>query len=565
MYERKRCAKIILKYPVRRNKSMKSFKKVLAVFLCVAMTVPGLCIGVYASDTCDCGNTPIVYMYGKQTIYLTREDGSKVNPLARDDLDIGGMVKEVVPDIAKSMATGNWDEYCEKVYNMLAPIWKDVKVDGNGYPINPNTGIAYSWSPETVTSRHSYGFDGGFLYLFDWRLSPMDVADDMHDFIETVKKKTGHDKVVLVSRCMATSYEMAYLYKYERPRNYSGIEKVVLFNPSTGGLNWLESAFSGKVVIDPDSAYRYIQGSVFEDKVNDDALVEVLKLVFNSLKETYGLNLACRLLQNKIYPAVKDKLFARLVKEFYGTAGGVLAMIRENFDECIDYIYPTDADKAEYAGLIEKAKYYHDNVTMHVADILKEIDALGKPVAIYGEYGGQQRPVSADAAYCGDYSIALDDQTLGATVSKVDGRLSDKYLAAAAAEGRDKYISPDRQVDASTCLFPDTTWFIKNANHEFPAVIDYLMLSFIRGKAPDVWSNEAYPQYLNFNPDAPLSGQLEPAQEVNANDIDWAAYETGDATITIILETINTIIKTVNYLIKTIKEIVAVAKGTAVA
>ena len=70
---------------------MKSFKKVLAVFLCAAMIVPGLCIGVYASDTCDCGNTPIVYMYGKQTIYLTREDGSKVNPLARDDLDIGGM------------------------------------------------------------------------------------------------------------------------------------------------------------------------------------------------------------------------------------------------------------------------------------------------------------------------------------------------------------------------------------------------------------------------------------------------------------------------------------------
>ena len=133
MYERKRCVKIILKYPVRRNKSMKSFKKVLAVFLCAAMIVPGLCIGVYASDTCDCGNTPIVYMYGKQTIYLTREDGSKVNPLARDDLDIGGMVKEVVPDIAKSMATGNWDEYCEKVYNMLAPIWKDVKVDGNGH------------------------------------------------------------------------------------------------------------------------------------------------------------------------------------------------------------------------------------------------------------------------------------------------------------------------------------------------------------------------------------------------------------------------------------------------
>lgn len=544
---------------------MKMLKKVLAVFLCVAMTVPGLLTSVSAADTCNCGNTPIVYMYGKQTIMLTREDGSKVNPLARDDLDIGGMVKEVIPDITQSIATGNWDAYCDKVYNMLAPIWKDVKVDGNGFPLNSNTGIEYSWSPDTVSSHHSYGFDGGFLYLFDWRLSPMDVADDMHEFIETVKKKTGHDKIVLVSRCMATSYEMAYLYKYERPRNYSGIEKVVLFNPSTGGLNWLECAFSGKVVIDPDSAYRYIQGSVFDEKVNDESLVEFLKLMFNSLKETYGLNLACKLLQNKIYPAVKDKLFARLIREFYGTAGGVLAMIRENFDECIDYIYPTEADKAEYAGVIAKAKDYHDNVTMHVADILKEIDALGKPVAIYGEYGGQQRPLSEDAPYCGDYSIALDDQTLGATTSKVDSTLSEKYIATAKSEGRDKYISPDKQVDASTCLFPDTTWFIKNANHTYPGVIDYLMLGFIRGYAPDVWSNSAYPQFLNFNPDAPVNEQLTPAQEVNANDIDWSSYETGDATITIILEMINTIIKAVNFIIETIKEIVAVANGTATA
>ncbi|MGN1417702.1 MAG: hypothetical protein ACI4W6_00060, partial [Acutalibacteraceae bacterium] len=29
-----------------------------------------------------------------------------------------------------------------------------------------------------------------------------------------------------------------------------------------------------------------------------------------------------------------------------------------------------------------------------------------------------------------------------------------------------KYISPDRQIDASTCVFPEYTWFIKNAMHD---------------------------------------------------------------------------------------------------
>lgn len=540
---------------------MKTFKKVLAVVLCAAMLIPGLCFGASAARTCSCDNTPIVYMYGKQTIWLTQEDGTKVNPLARDDLDIGGMVKEVMPNIFNAITTGDWDPYCDQLYGMLAPIWKDVKVDSNGYPVNANTGIDYSWSYDSVSASHGYGFEPSHLFLFDWRLSPMDVADELHEFIECVKKKTGHDKVVLVSRCMATSYAMAYLYKYERPNNYSGIEKVLLFNPSTGGLNWLESAFSGNVYFDPDSCYRYIQGSVFEEKVNDDDVVELLKLMFNSLKETYGLNLTCRLLQNKIYPEVKDKLFARLVKEFYGTAGGVLAMIRDNFDECIDYIYPTEADKAEYAGVIAKAKDFHDNVTMHAEDILKEIDALGKPVAIFGEYGGQQRPVSPEAKYVGDYSIGLNEQTFGATTATVTGTLSKSYIEAQTAAGLDKYISPDKQVDASTCLFPDTTWFIKNANHVYPEALNYLMLNFIRNKTPDVWSSAVYPQFLNYNESAPYGEQLVPAKEVNENDIDWAAYETGDATITIIMRVVETVYNMVMYMVKTIQEIIAFAKG----
>lgn len=538
-----------------------SLKKIVAVLLCFTMLVPGLCVGAAASDTCTCPNTPIVYMFGKQTIWLTKEDGTRVDPLSRSGLDIGGMVKEAMPNIFEGLATGNWDPYCDQVYGMLAPVWKDVKVDGNGFPINKNTGISYSWSYDSVSGNHSYGFESSHLFLFDWRLSPMDVADDLHDFIECVKEKTGHDKVVLVSRCMATSYAMAYLSKYERPKNYSGIEKAVLFNPSTGGLNWLESAFSGKVVFDPDSCYRYVQGDVFDSKVNDDALMETLRLVFNSLKETYGLNLTCKLLQNKIYPAIKDKLFARLVKEFYGTAGGVLAMIRDNFDECIEYIYPTDADKAEYAGVIRKAKLFHDSVTMQTEDILREIDALGKPVAIIAEYGGQQRPVSPEAPYVGDYSIGLNEQTFGATTSTVTGTLPKSYIEKQIENGLGKYISPDRQVDASTCLFPDTTWFIKNANHVFPEVVNYLELSFIRGESPDVWSNEVYPQYLNYNGSAPLNEQLVPAKEVNENDIDWSKYETGDATVTIIMNIINTIYKAVNYMIKTIKQIIAIAKG----
>lgn len=56
--------------------------------------------------------------------------------------------------------------------------------------------------------------------------------------------------------------------------------------------------------------------------------------------------------------------------------------------------------------------------------------------------------------------------SLGATVSKIGTAFSDEYIESRKALGYEKYISPDRQTDASTCVFPEYTWFLKNAIHD---------------------------------------------------------------------------------------------------
>ena len=55
--------------------------------------------------------------------------------------------------------------------------------------------------------------------------------------------------------------------------------------------------------------------------------------------------------------------------------------------------------------------------------------------------------------------------SFGATTSTIFDTLSDEYIAQRVAEGKGRYISPDKQIDASTCMFPDYTWFIKGATH----------------------------------------------------------------------------------------------------
>ncbi|MGN1161983.1 MAG: hypothetical protein ACI4SX_07040, partial [Candidatus Fimenecus sp.] len=56
------------------------------------------------------------------------------------------------------------------------------------------------------------------------------------------------------------------------------------------------------------------------------------------------------------------------------------------------------------------------------------------------------------------------------------------------------------QIDASTCLSPDTTWFIKNLNHvSFPKCVNGLVSEIVNNKGFTVNSSAEYPQYLVFN------------------------------------------------------------------
>ena len=49
------------------------------------------------------------------------------------------------------------------------------------------------------------------------------------------------------------------------------------------------------------------------------------------------------------------------------------------------------------------------------------------------------------------------------------------------AEGKGKYISPDKQVDLSTCIAPDRTWILKNAHHDIIDCLHPIIYAFLNG------------------------------------------------------------------------------------
>ena len=119
---------------------------------------------------------------------------------------------------------------------------------------------------------------------------------------------------------------------------------------------------------------------------------------------------------------------------------------------------------------------------------------------ITADYGGQQYPVNADSEYLGDFRVGTKAQSLGATTAKIGGTLSADYLKSRAAAGYEKYLSPDKKIDASTCAFRDHTYFISNLNHTWPGKYVTAELSLI--DLANVDADASRPQFLYWDADA---------------------------------------------------------------
>ena len=184
----------------------------------------------------------------------------------------------------------------------------------------------------------------------------------------------------------------------------------------------------------------------------------------------------------------------------YGTTPGYWSMVSaDRFEEARDYIFAGVED--EYAGLIAKLNHYHETVGSKLTTMYKQMKADGVNVSIIAKYGYQLYPVVYNADRQSDMIVTCEQQAPGTLTAPIGSTLSDDYVAKAKADGTDKYISPDRAVDASTTLFPDTTWYIQNMKHNcYPRVLCPFIYQLLRhGDRPMmVFSDENYPQYLIY-------------------------------------------------------------------
>lgn len=483
---------------------MKKVLSLLLAILLVALTVlPSLAAEVSQASI------PTVYIGGKAVSMVTKPDGTPTTCGEVPDGYIEDAVKACLPTMAKGILIGDMSEYYAQLLSYVAPLYSDIQLDNGG---NAQNEVYCRWSFGTLSKnvKTNYGITE-YYFNYDWRLSPIDNAEILSRYVDAVCAATNSQKVNLVGRCEGGVIVDAYLAYY----GHSKVNKIIYYASAGNELTGTGEAFSGDLRIDPDGVVRFAALNLdIEDEFLSEFLNTTVAMLYNaSILETLCIN-ATAFLNRYILPVVPD-----LIMCSYGTFPSVWSMLSaDTYESARDMIFA--GKEEQYAELIEKIDRYQNDVKLHAVENLQAAQDDGVSIATVVKYGSQGTPLTNRADDIGDDSCTVNSATFGATTAPAGTVLSEDYIAAAIAEGRGKYISPDKQIDTSTSMFKDTTWAIKYMEHSnISSCVHPLLLEFLRSQdGMTIDTDERYPAFLVYDG---ATDTIAPMTEKNSASEKW--------------------------------------------
>ena len=432
--------------------------------------------------------------------------------------------KNILIGFAKAILAGQYEEYYAILEKEIAELTDPLQMDENGNPRNGTHFDKNAWEEnqqKMTTPNHaeSYRYDE-YNFYYDWRKDPLEVADELDAYIEAICEMTGHQQIGLVGRCLGSNFVLAYLAKYGSKNRLMGIG----FDAGMAyGHNAMSESISGKFQTDGDSINRYLTDfRINFDLEYDDWVLEMIDF----MERTHileGLGVAVK---ETIYEKMVEGVTRALALSTFFTIPSYWSCVSAaDYEDALLYVFgPEGSEKRQqYAGLIEKIEGYNTVVRQHIDELLADFAANGGNVGFVAKYGYQMTPICRSRNLVSDDYTSVHNASLGATTSELYNTLSDDYIRAQQEKGLGAYISPDKQVDASTCLFPDSTWFFKGVYHGNWTDLEQAILYTVTVADRQLTVNDfSYTQYLALNKE---TGELEAMTTENCNTENWKAID----------------------------------------
>lgn len=483
-----------------------TLKKLISVLLVLALAVTLVTPSFAAAGA----ENPVLVVTGFSEYPLVDlSTGEAAFPPTTDAIvnTVTGVLPALTTLLASAKTQADYDAFCDAALPVVNALFEPIACNPDGTVKHTEVGLAYQY-PESAAAygknseaysqafdkallrsvADTVGADKTYVYGLDWRLSPLEIADELNDWIQHIKSEHNCDKVSIAGISMGGVMVSAYLAKY----GTADISNITMISSAFTGLEYIGALFNGGVAIDEQGLYNML-----DQLVGTKTLSQILG--------STGLVKQVIALIDDVYAAEKDRLFTECLIPAFGYNPGIWSFVPDaDYAAAKAFMFARmDSTDAEKAALEAKIDAYHD-IQAHAKENLAAAKQDGVSVAIVSNYNSQMPPVSTASALTGDQVIETVHTSAFATCADQGKQLPEGT--------KGKYVSPDRMIDASTCWFPNQTWFIKNMQHvgfddtqNQCALYTWLMTA---KKQVTVNSNPDFPQFLLYNTETKVLSPL---------------------------------------------------------
>ncbi|MDR1805909.1 MAG: hypothetical protein LBQ80_03955 [Clostridium sp.] len=470
---------------------MKNSKRLLAAVLAVVLAL-SLGIPALAVTGGDVSAYPVIQIQGS-TSALKFNEGTANEEIAFENSKekMQEAIEPVLGDLAIGVATQNWDKVADGLIAFFQNWMGNLEMELDGtevYPGITRTGGALPYWKNGV--RYNYQMSNGKVrdnhcgFWFDWRKDPLTLADELKDYIEEIKATTGQSKVNLIAVSGSTAMVLAYLDKY----GYDSVASIMLVQSLHAGATVIGQLATKQFKINPEALNGTNAFNLFGLYDLQESVGPVIDEIYN-----YGLGEIVAAFFNYASEQVVDRLYDEAITPILFHLPEFWGFLPDEYYEQAKLCL-VDDDPA-WADFLERADEYHYGYMVRSDEILKAAAENIKVMLTVG-YNLPGLPLGADGVNPNtDALVDVEKASFGAIAAPYGKRLSAKTQAV--DDGHD-HLSPDGQIDASTCVLPEQTWFFKDCYHQMETSFGGLYEWFQKSDNPTVTANPDYPQYMQF-------------------------------------------------------------------
>lgn len=410
----------------------------------------------------------------------------------------------------------------------------NIKCDENGDPIKDIRATKYPTSVEYLSEHdrehildnvplQKYIDVAGadHLYFFSYYSlgNMIDTVEELYDYIQLIKKQTGHDKINIVPISQGGSLANMLLQMYkDKGRDISeDINRIVYVVPAKNGSTLVGEIIEYGLLDDDEAIYGYMIPKLLEG-------------------DWYGylINLALRIFPKDVLNSILDSAVKGLVDGLkYSTLIWGLCP-KENYPAGAE-MYLSDESTKEIrrqTDIFYQAQCNADqNILDAIASGVKVFDICGYNYSLYAIVDSWDN-VNADGI------IQLESTSMGAVSYGVDVELPEGYVTENphCTNYEHNHIDPHNIVDARAGLLPDTTFYFYNQNHEKTGNNDVVMRLAVDlltdENFVDVYSYpDRYPQFNTARNTKGISNDIKAAKTMDFSAMDPAVAAELEAAI----------------------------------